>query len=85
MTIAAVAPGLFSANQDGAGVAAADAFLITASNRRVNQSVFACHPPAARSCLGTPLSLGGAGDTLYVELYGTGIRGATVVQCFVGG
>jgi uncharacterized protein (TIGR03437 family) len=85
MTIAAVAPGLFSANQDGAGVAAADAFLITASNQRVNQSVFACHPPAARSCLGTPLSLGGAGDTLYVELYGTGIRGATVVQCFVGG
>jgi uncharacterized protein (TIGR03437 family) len=72
-------------NQDGAGVAAADAFLVTASNQRVNQTVFACHPPAARSCLGAPLSLGGGGDTLYVELYGTGIRGAAAVQCFAGG
>jgi uncharacterized protein (TIGR03437 family) len=85
MTVAASAPGLYSANQDGAGVAAANAYLVTASNQRVNQIVFTCHPPAARSCLPAPLSLGGAGDTLYVELYGTGIRGAASVQCFVGG
>ena len=83
MTIAVLAPGLFSANQDGAGVAAANAYVVTASNQRVNQTVFACHPPAARSCLAAPLSLGGAADTLYVELYGTGIRGAAGVQCFV--
>jgi uncharacterized protein (TIGR03437 family) len=51
----------------------------------VNQTVFACHAPAARSCLAAPLNPGGAGDTLYVELYGTGIRGAAGVQCFVGG
>jgi uncharacterized protein (TIGR03437 family) len=47
--------------------------------------VFTCNPPAARSCLAAPLSLGGATDTLYVELYGTGIRGAASVQCFVAG
>jgi uncharacterized protein (TIGR03437 family) len=85
MTIASSAPGLYSMNQDGAGVAAANAYLVTASNQRVSQAVFTCHPPAARSCLAAPLSLGGAGDTLYVELYGTGIRGAAGVQCFVGG
>jgi uncharacterized protein (TIGR03437 family) len=31
------------------------------------------------------LSLGSPTDTLYVELYGTGIRGAASVQCFVAG
>ena len=84
-TIASSAPGLYSMNSDGAGVAAADAYLVTASNQRVNQTVFTCNPPAARSCLAAPLSLGGATDTLYVELYGTGIRGAASVQCFVAG
>jgi uncharacterized protein (TIGR03437 family) len=29
--------------------------------------------------------LGGSTDTLYIELYGTGIRGASAVQCFVAG
>jgi uncharacterized protein (TIGR03437 family) len=85
MTIASSAPGLYSMNQDGAGVAAADAFLVTATYQTVNQTVFTCNPPAVRSCLAAPLSLGGATDTLYVELYGTGIRGAASVQCFVGG
>ena len=85
MNISSLAPGLYSANQDGAGVAAANAYLVTASNQRASQTVLTCQPPAARSCLPAPLSLGGAADTLYVELYGTGIRGAAAVQCFVGG
>jgi len=38
-----------------------------------------------RSCLPSPLSVGAASDTLYVALYGTGIRGAASVQAFVGG
>jgi uncharacterized protein (TIGR03437 family) len=84
-TIASSAPGLYSMNSDGAGVVAADAFLLTASNQIQNQTVFTCSTAASRSCLSSPLSLGGATDTLYVELYGTGIRGAAVVQCFVGG
>jgi|SRR5208283_806622 len=85
VTIASSAPGLYSMNMDGAGVAAAAALLLTASNRTEYQAVFTCSPPAARSCLPAPLSLGGTGDTLYIELYGTGIRGAASVQCFVGG
>jgi uncharacterized protein (TIGR03437 family) len=85
MTIGNSAPGLYGMNSDGAGVAAADAFLITADYQTVNQTVFTCNPPAARSCLASPLSLGSPTDTLYVELYGTGIRGAASVQCFVAG
>jgi uncharacterized protein (TIGR03437 family) len=78
-------PGLYTMNSDGAGVAAAIAYVVTASYQRVNQTVFTCNPAAARSCLAAPLSLGGPTDTLYVELYGTGIRGAASVQCFVAG
>jgi uncharacterized protein (TIGR03437 family) len=85
VTIASSAPGLYTANADGAGVAAANAYLVTASNQRVNQAVATCNPPAARSCLAAPLSLGGSTDTLYIELYGTGIRSAASVQCFVAG
>jgi len=47
--------------------------------------VLNCNPPAARSCPGTPLNLGDTTETLYVELYGTGIRGASTVRCFVAG
>jgi uncharacterized protein (TIGR03437 family) len=32
-----------------------------------------------------PLTLGDATYTLYVSLYGTGIRGAASVQCYVSG
>jgi uncharacterized protein (TIGR03437 family) len=82
---ASSAPGLYTMNSDGAGAAAAIAYVVTASDQRASQTAFTCNPPAARSCLAAPLSLGGAIDTLYVELYGTGIRGAASVQCFVAG
>lgn len=85
ITIANSAPGLYSMNQDGANVAAAVALRYSASNQATNETVFTCAAQAARSCLPVPLSLGAATDTLYVELYGTGIRGAGSVQCFVGG
>jgi uncharacterized protein (TIGR03437 family) len=84
MTIAASAPGLYSMNMDGAGVAAAVALLANGPNQTL-ETVFTCNPSAVRSCLGTPLSLGGTSNALYVELYGTGIRGAASVECFVNG
>ena len=85
VTIAASQPGLYSANADGSGVAAAVAALYAASGQSTAETVFACSPPAARSCLAAPLGLGGATDALYVSLYGTGIRGAASVECYVGG
>ncbi|MGO9097866.1 MAG: hypothetical protein ACLQGV_21900 [Bryobacteraceae bacterium] len=85
LLIVSSAPGLYSMNLDGAGVAAAYAFRITPSNQQVNEQLYNCDATAARSCLPTPLSLGAAGDTLYVALAGTGIRGAATVQCYVAG
>lgn len=85
VTIASSSPGLYSVNSDGAGVAAANAFRVTAATQRVTEPVFTCSASAARSCLPVPLTLGATGDTLYVELYGTGFRGAASVQCFVAG
>jgi len=85
MTIASSAPGLYSINADGSGAAAGDAFRVTAANQRVSEPVFNCDPPAVRSCLPVPLGLGASTDTLYVELYGTGIRGAASVQAYVAG
>jgi uncharacterized protein (TIGR03437 family) len=85
VTIVSSQPGLYSANADGSGVAAAVALLYAASGQSTAETVFACSPPAARSCLPAPLNVGGATDTLYIELYGTGIRGASSVQCYVAG
>jgi uncharacterized protein (TIGR03437 family) len=85
VTIVASQPGLYSANADGAGVAAAVALLYSASGQSTEETVPTCNPPAARSCLAAPLNVGGATDTLYIELYGTGIRGAASVQCYVAG
>jgi uncharacterized protein (TIGR03437 family) len=85
MTIANSQAALYSANANGAGVAAADALLVTATNQQTPQNVSTCVATAALSCLGSPLSQGAASSTLYVELYGTGIRNAQSVQCFVAG
>jgi len=85
VTIANSGPGLYSMNGDGAGVAAAAAFRVTAAGQTVKETVFTCDANAPRGCLPAPLSLGATGDTLYLELFGTGIRNAASVQCFVAG
>jgi len=85
LTVAAVSPGLYSTNGNGAGAAAAVAERISASNVVTPLSVFSCQSGVAISCLSSPLSLGTSTDTLYVSLYGTGIRGAGTVQVYIAG
>jgi uncharacterized protein (TIGR03437 family) len=81
-----VAPGLFSANANGKGVAAAVATRV--DNRTQVKSpvtVYTC--AAAGACVAAPISLT-ADSTVYVSLYGTGIRGpggALQVNCLVHG
>ena len=82
-TVAAVSPGLFAENGNGAGVAAG-AYL-RASAPTAAAFVFSCQTGVALSCLSAPISLGAAADTVYVTLYGTGFRGAQRVQVFVAG
>jgi uncharacterized protein (TIGR03437 family) len=85
MTFGTIAPGLYTANADGAGVAAAVPLFIDASRQVTNPTLFTCNPAVQRSCVATPVSVGGITDTLYVELFGTGIRGSRTAHCFVAG
>jgi uncharacterized protein (TIGR03437 family) len=84
LEIGAVSPGLYSANGNGAGVAAASALRI----RRwwiEPMSAFSCEPGIPLSCLSSPLALGGNPDPVLVFLAGTGIRGAGSVLAYVAG
>jgi uncharacterized protein (TIGR03437 family) len=71
-TIQSVAPTLFSMSGDGRGVAAANAIEVAAGNPQLQSpiSVFQC---AASGCVPTPIQLN-ANATMYLILYGTGIR-----------
>ena len=85
LTVAAVSPGLYSANGNGAGVAAAVAERVSASSAVTPLSAFSCQSGVPLGCLSSPLSLGSSTDTVYLSLYGTGIRGAATVQVFIAG
>jgi len=84
VTIANVAPALFSANGTGAGVAAASALRITIPTQfQTPVPVFSCN---AGACSADPLDLG-LDAPLYLSLYGTGIRRASspdAVQVTIG-
>ena len=69
-----VAPGLFSANADGKGVAAATAVLVKSDGSQTSEPVFQCGAVAG-SCVATPVDLGAASDQLFLSLFGTGMRG----------
>ena len=71
-----VAPGLFSANANGKGVAAAIALLVKSDGSQTSEPVFECGA-AAGSCVAVPLDLGAASDQLFLSLFGTGMRGLT--------
>jgi len=82
--VEAVSPGLYSANCNGAGVAAAVAERKgpTGTDRL---PVFECGDRVAESCLSTPIDLGTSSGPVTLSLFGTGIRGASSVQAFVAG
>ena len=83
--IESVAPGLFTADTSGSGVAAALARVLHADGTVTTALTFACRQ--AGDCIATPIPLGGAGDVAAVELYGTGIRGRSSldnVACTIG-
>ncbi len=87
LQIEAVAPGLFAMNANGQGVAAAVAVWAKPDNSQTWGYVFA--PPCIPgSCVPTPLDLGPETDRLYLQLYGTGIRGRSslsAVSARIGG
>jgi uncharacterized protein (TIGR03437 family) len=83
-TVASAAPGIFTANGNGAGVIAGAVSRVSAAGVTTPEALFSCGT-VAYSCLETPIPLGASTDTVYITLYGTGIRGAKSVQAYVAG
>jgi len=69
--VAATAPGIYSANATGTGVAAATYIRITPNNVRTEGYLFNTQTAVDS---GVPAA---AGDQIYLLLYGTGMRGGT--------
>jgi len=81
--IAAVAPGVYTANSNGQGVAAA--IVLTAHADKSTSFVYTFQCPSAGNCTALPIDLGLDTDQVVLELFGTGIRGHTgVVSCKIG-
>jgi uncharacterized protein (TIGR03437 family) len=72
--VARVAPGIYSANANGQGVAAA---VVVTEHADQSQSSALAYTCAAGICQPQPIGLSQAGDTVYLELYGTGLRHAS--------
>ncbi len=84
--IAAVAPGLFAANANGQGVAAAVA--LRARGEVQTYETVARFDGAAGRFVTAPIDLGPEGDQVILLLYGTGMRGRSAlaaVTCTIGG
>jgi uncharacterized protein (TIGR03437 family) len=67
-----VAPGLYTANANGQGVAAAIVVTTHADGSQSTADAFTCDGTAG--CVPAPISLGSASDTVDLELFGTGLR-----------
>src|SRR5262249_4618400 len=70
---AAVAPGLFAANANGQGVAAALVLRVRADGSQQFEPV-AQFDPAQNKFVAVPIELGPEGDQVFLILFGTGIR-----------
>jgi len=85
--IAAVAPGLFSANSDGKGVAAAFVLRVKADGSQSSEPV-AQYDTGQAKYVTVPIDLGPETDQLFLVLFGTGIRGfsaLSAVTASIGG
>ena len=76
LLVETVAPGLYSANADGKGAAAALAVHVKSDGSRTSELVFQCGS-AAGSCVPAPLDLGTASGQLFLSLFGVGMRNAS--------
>ncbi len=71
--IASVAPGLFSANADGQGVASAVVFRLRANGQQVYEPV-SRFDAATSKFVAVPIDLGPEGDQVFLIPFGTGLR-----------
>ncbi|MEK7995014.1 MAG: hypothetical protein AAB403_14505, partial [Planctomycetota bacterium] len=78
LQIDTVSPGLFSANADGRGVAAALVLWARHDGSQVWDYIFqpGCAPV---SCVATPIKIGPETDQVFLILFGSGIRGRSAL------
>ena len=75
-TIAQVSPALFTADSSGKGAPAAIALAYAGGASAQVVAVFNCNGPPL-VCTSVPIDLGPPSTSVYLELYGTGVRGRT--------
>jgi len=84
VVVRSVAPGIFSANGDGKGVAAAVGVrTVIPTNLQSTVSVFLCDATLG-NCHATPLDVG-VDAPVTLEFFGTGIRGGKNITATIGG
>ncbi len=86
MQIATVAPGLFSANASGQGVAAAVALRVKPNGQQIYEAC-AEWDPGKLQFVPKPIDMTQEGDQIYLILYGTGLRfrsDLAAVKLFLG-
>ncbi len=71
--VSPVAPGVFTANADGQGIAAAFSMTIAADGKQMTQTVFDPAVPVGQRT-GLPIDLSQPGRQVYLMLFGTGMR-----------
>ena len=75
ITLAAVAPGIYTADSTGKGVAAGLAYTLHANGTNSLANIAQCN--ASGVCAAAPVDLGAATDQVTLELFGTGVRNHT--------
>jgi uncharacterized protein (TIGR03437 family) len=86
MQIAPLAPGLYSANASGQGVAAGYVVTTSAAGAQTSQLTFQNDPNNAGQRTTAPIDLGSNSDSVELVLFGTGIRkNSGNLQAIIGG
>lgn len=79
VTVVHSGPALFTANQNGRGVPAAEVLRVAPDGTRTVSPAFLCNGVPV-VCAPAPVNLGNPGDTNYLILYATGIRNHAASQ-----
>ncbi|MDX2034706.1 MAG: LamG-like jellyroll fold domain-containing protein [Blastocatellia bacterium] len=77
--VAPVSPGLFSANANGTGVAAAYVLRVAANGSQRTEEIIRFDSATSRF-VPVPIDFGPAGDRLFLVLFGTGLRKRSSLQ-----
>jgi uncharacterized protein (TIGR03437 family) len=82
--VGSIAPGFYTANQAGTGVASAYFQIVTAAGPQVIQNTYQCDANG-QNCVPMPVSLGSG--PVFLSLFGTGVRHVApgTVTATVGG